>query len=198
VSRKPLQVLMCAALAAALGMFGTAARATFYAGDFDPPPEPGHFVGSFLLDIQDGCNTDGCTINLVSLSITSGTSINGFFMFTGHQDDIALSGASFNPSLNFTSDLIALTGVSSPGFSRGVGVNAVGGCEAALKFTSTNGNDPDHPGFVADVGALCGDQFIPMGTATYTAVAVPEPATLALILGGLGAGWLQRRRKSAA
>jgi hypothetical protein len=189
---------MCAALAAALGMFGTAARATFYSGDFDPPPEPGHFVGSFLLDVQDGCNTDGCVINLVSLSITSGTSFNGFTMFTGQQSDIAPFGASFNPSLNFTSDFIALTGVGSPGFFRGSGANAVGGCETALKFTSTDGNDPDHPGFVADLGTLCGDNFTTMDTATYTAVAVPEPATLALILGGLGAGWLQRRRKSAA
>jgi hypothetical protein len=190
VSRKSVQLLMCAAVAAALGMFGTAAQATFYTGIFDPPVPADHFVGEFVLNVHDGCSIYSCDIDLVSLSITTGDSIGGHNMFTGAQSNIALSGASFDGGLNFTSELIFLNSVSTDLF-RGIGVNAV--CGPSLMFNA--GTDGQ---FVATVGSNCTGQFVPVDTATYVATAVPEPGTLALILGGVGAGWLTRRRKSAA
>ncbi len=191
MSRKTLQLLMCATAAAALGMFGTVAKATHYAGTFDPPVPEGHFVGDFVLDVHDGCNAYHCDIDLLSLSITSGDMLGGHNMFTAAESNIAPFGASFDGGLNFTSEAIFLTAVTAPGLFRGVGVNAV--CGPELMFNA--GTDGD---FAATVSYNCIGSPPMTDTATYAAVAVPEPGTLTLILGGLGAGWLTRRRKPAS
>jgi PEP-CTERM motif len=192
VSRKSLQLVMCAAVAAALGMFGTAAQATFYTGTFDPPVPEGHFVGDFELFVHDGCNTYHCDIDLLSLSITTGDMLGGHDMFTaGPISNIAPFGASFVGGLNFTSEPIFLNAVSASPLLHGIHVNAV--CGPELMFNAGTGGD-----FGATISYDCIGSSPTTDTATYTAVAVPEPGTLALILGGVGAGWLTRRRKSAA
>lgn len=191
MSRKSLQLVMGAALAVTFGVFGTAAQATFYTGIFDPPDPDGHFVGDFELFVHDGCNSESCDIDLVSLHITTGDMLGGHDMFTATHTNIAPSGASFDGGLNFTSSEILLNGVTPPSLLRGATVNAV--CGPELMFNA--GTDDD---FVATVSYNCIGSPPVTDTATYTAVAVPEPGTLALILGGVGAGWLARRRKSAA
>ncbi len=107
----------------------------------------------------------------------------GIPWFTAVQNHIAPFGASFDGGLNFTSALIFLSPVSTDLF-RGIGVNSV--CGPTLVFDA--GADGE---FVAMIGSNCSGQFVPVDTATYAATAVPEPGTLALILGGVGAGWLR-------
>ena len=65
-------------------------------------------------------------------------------------------------------------------------------------FTPTFDADfAGHPGFIANLGCFdANNQFTSGDTAIY--VTVPEPGTLALLVGGIGAAWLARRRKTTA
>jgi len=199
VSRKPLRTFICAAAAAALGTFGTLAQATFYGGDFDPPDITGHFTGQFIInDVNDHClsNTDGCQIDLISLVITSS---NHFFTddFSNGQTNIA-SNVSFEGGLHFLSVPIPLTspfsdfGFESAGFSTlAPAVN----CSPCVQFTPEIGDDNifHHHGFIANLfNDAVGDNAI------YVAAPIPEPGSLGLLVGGIGAAWLTRRRKTRA
>jgi hypothetical protein len=184
---------MCAAVATVLGTFGTASQATFYSGTFDPPDITGHFTGNFTLEVL--C-PDNCEVDLVSLEITgSGTFGPGWF-FAGPEQQIA-SNPSFDGGLHFTSDVIPLS-ILEPLLFGGFRANSDICSTPSLMFTATNGNDLEHPGFVANLGCFDGTEFIAGDQATYTATAIPEPGTLALILGGIGGAWITRRRKSKA
>jgi hypothetical protein len=67
------------------------------------------------------------------------------------------------------------------------------GCSTpALMFTP----NPQDSGFVANLGCFDGSVFTTFDTATYIATVVPEPGTLVLLVGGIGAAWLTRRRKT--
>ena len=200
MSRKPLRIFICAAAAAALGMFGTLAQATFYGGDFDPPVITGHFTGHFIVnDVNDGClhPDGGCQIDLISLVITNSGDF-GIGDFSTGQTNIA-SGVSFVGGLHFLSVPIPLTSPFSDfEFTSGSLAPAVN-CNPCVQFTPTIGDDFFlHHGFIANLGFFDSNgQFTSGDTAIYVA-RIPEPGSLGLLIGGVGAAWLARRRKTKA
>jgi hypothetical protein len=198
----------CVAAAAAFGMFGTASHATFYGGDFDPPTIQGHFTGHFLLNVTGNCNHPNgegsdCRIDLVNLLIDGSGTFGPGWISLG-QSDIATNIIFDGHLFAFDSTLINLfiPGVGGLTSDAGLGsfdVIAAAPCTPQLRFTSNFATDfGGHTGFIADMecnnanGQSIGDNAI------YVLTQIPEPGTLALILGGIGAGWLTRRRKAAA
>jgi hypothetical protein len=186
-------MFMCAAAAAALGTFGTATQATLYGGGFDPPPASGHFTGDFLLDITDSCFqevTAGCQVDLVSLRITSSTAFGGGWFSTG-QANIANS-ASLDGGLHFNSVEIPLTGNFFDAAFFGSDTSDQVNCNPCVQFTTEFTTDffGHGPGWIANLFNSENNNAI------Y--VTVPEPGTLALVVGGIGAAWLRRRRKAIA
>jgi hypothetical protein len=203
VSRKTLRIFICAAAAAALGMFGTVAQATFYGGDFDPPDPTGHFTGHFIVnDVNDGClhPDGGCQIDLISLVITSSNHF-GIGDFSNGQTDIA-SSASFDGGLHFSSVSIPLTSPPPPPtsfVSAGLGSLAPA-VNAFVMFTPDLGDDFfEHHGFIANLfNDAVFDNATVVDNAIYVAAPIPEPGSLGLLVGGIGAAWLTRRRKTRA
>ncbi len=199
--RKSLRNLMCAAVAVALGTFGTLAQATFYGGDFDPPTITGHFTGHFIVnDVNDQClqgNTEGCEIDLISLVITNSGDFGSGDFSTG-QTNIA-SQVSFAGGLHFLSVPIPLTSPSflDLAFAGSGSVAAAVNCNPCVQFTPTIGDDFfQHHGFLANLGLFdSNNQFTSGDTAIYR---IPEPGSLGLLVGGIGAAWLTRRRKTRA
>jgi len=199
--RKSLRILMCAAAAVALGTFGTLAQATFYGGDYDPPTITGHFTGHFIVnDVNDGClsNSEGCEIDLISLVITNSGDFGSGDFSTG-QTNIA-SNVSFVGGLHFLSVPVPLTSPSFSDFAfAGSGsVAAAVPCSLCVMFTPDIGNDfLLHHGFIANLGSFDSNgQFLSGDTAIYVAARIPEPGSLGLLVGGIGAAWLTRRRKT--
>lgn len=198
MSRKPLRTFICAAAAAALGTFGTLAQATFYGGDFDPPTITGHFTGQFIVnDVNDQClqGSESCQIDLISLVITSSDHF-GSGDFSNFQPAIA-SDVSFVGGLHFLSVPIPLTSPFTEGFAfAGFSSPAAAvDCSPCVQFTPDIGDDNvfHHHGFIANLyNDAVGDNAI------YVAAAVPEPGSLGLLVGGIGAAWLTRRRKTRA
>jgi hypothetical protein len=65
-----------------------------------------------------------------------------------------------------------------------------------VQFTPTIGDDFfEHHGFLANLGLFDGSEFISGDNAIYVAARIPEPGSLGLLVGGIGAAWLSRRRK---
>ena len=199
MSRKPLRTFICASAAAALGTFGTLAQATFYGGDFDPPTITGHFTGHFIVnDVNDQClaGSESCQINLISLMITSSDHF-GFGDFSTGQTNIA-SGVSFVGGLHFSSVPIPLTVPFSDFEFASAGFGSLApavSCNPCVMFTPDIGDDNifHHHGFIADLfNDTVGDNAI------YVAARIPEPGSLGLLVGGIGAAWLARRRKTRA
>jgi hypothetical protein len=194
VSSKTLRIFICAAAAAALGTFGTATQATLYGGGFDPPTATGHFTGDFFLDITDSCFSEGpCQVDLLSLTITSSTTFGPGWFSTG-QANIANS-ASLDGGLHFDSVEIPLTSndfLDSAFF--GLATLDQVNCSPCVQFTTIYTTDffGHGPGWIANLFNAENNNAI------YVATAIPEPGTLALVLGGIGAAWLRRRRKTIA
>jgi hypothetical protein len=69
-----------------------------------------------------------------------------------------------------------------------------------VQFTPNIGDDfLHHNGFLANLGLFdSNNQFLSGDTAIYVAARIPEPGSLALLVGGIGAAWLTRRRKTTA
>ncbi len=202
MSRKPLRTFICAAAVAALGTFGTLAQATFYGGDFDPPTITGHFTGHFIInDVNDQClagNSEGCQIDLISLVITDSGDFGSGAFSTG-QTNIA-SNVSFVGGLHFLSVPIPLTFPSNDFAFAGFSSPAAAVNCPCVQFTPDIGDDFfQHHGFLANLGFFdSNNQFVSGDTAIYVAARIPEPGSLGLLVGGIGAAWLTRRRKTRA
>jgi hypothetical protein len=199
VSRKTLQIFICAAATAALATFGTLAQATFYGGDFDPPDPTGHFFGHFIVnDVNDHClsHTTGCEIDLISLLITASDhfccgEVSGFQANIASSESVSFVGglhfSSVDIPLHFT-DFVStgLGSLAAPVF-----------CNPCVMFTTEFGKDflnlDGHQGYLAN---LHSDTVT--DNAIYTAARIPEPGSLGLLVGGIGAAWLTRRRKTRA
>ena len=119
----------------------------------------------------------------------------GFGDFSTGQTNIA-SNVSFDGGLHFLSVPIPLTSPFSDfGFeSAGFGSLAPAvDCNPCVMFTPDIGDDNifHHHGFIADLfNDTVGDNAI------YVAARIPEPGSLGLLVGGIGAAWLARRRKT--
>jgi len=201
VSRKTLRIFMCAGAAAILGTFGPLAQATFYGGDFDPPTITGHFTGHFVVnDVNDQClaHSESCEIDLISLVITNSGDFGSGDFSTG-QTNIA-SGVSFVGGLHFLSVPIPLTSPFSDFEFISGSLPAAATCSVCVMFTPDIGNDfLLHHGFIANLGSFDSNgQFVSGDNAIYVAARIPEPGSLGLLIGGIGAAWLARRRKTTA
>jgi hypothetical protein len=205
VSIKLVRTFICAAAAAALGTFGTLAQATFYGGDFDPPTITGHFTGHFIVnDVNDQClagNSEGCEIDLISLVITNSGDFGSGDFSTG-QTNIA-SSVSFVGGLHFLSVPIPLTSPFSDFEFASAGLGSLApavNCSPCVMFTPDIGDDFfQHHGFIANLGFFdSNNQFTSGDNAIYVAARIPEPGSLGLLVGGIGAAWLARRRKTTA
>jgi len=195
---------MCAAAAAALGTFGTPAQATFYGGEFDPPTITGHFTGHFIVnDVNDGClsNSESCEIDLINLVITNSGDFGSGDFSTG-QTNIA-SNVSFVGGLHFLSVPIPLTSPFSDFAFASAGFGSLAPavtCSPCVMFTPDIGDDFfRHHGFIANLGFFDSNgQFVSGDNAIYVARAIPEPGAFSLLVGGIGAAWLRKRRKKKA
>ena len=201
MSRKTLRIFMCAAAAAALGTFGTLAQATFYGGDFDPPTITGHFTGHFIVnDVNDRClaGSESCEIDLISLVITNSGDF-GVGDFSTGQTNIA-SNVSFVGGLHFLSVPVPLSSLFSDFAFNSLSLAPAVTCSPCVQFTPNIGDDFfQHHGFIANLGFFdSNNQFVSGDTAIYVAARIPEPGSLGLLIGGIGAAWLTRRRKTRA
>ena len=178
MSSKVLRMYLCVVVAA---IFGTAvgfARAAVYDVDYDPA-----FDGTTRIQIGDGClltngtfsSTGACTLDLISADVFDTSSpllhyTSGFQSNIGTQ--VVISG---NELTQFSTPNL------DPFLSCGVE------CSGFLFFTFGNA-------FLDTVtGAQLSDGYI-----LVRVNGVPEPGSLALILGAVAAAWLARRRKTAA
>ncbi len=184
---KSLRVFACAALAAAFMMFGTGAQATQYGVVFDP------FTGTALLDVTCG---DGCTIDLLPGTFIDSPDAFGCCWTSPGEPDIGIGGEVFNPDGSlaaFDSAPIPLS-LINPGLPSHLFANVVE-CDPSLVFTSMLGEN-EISGHIAQL-VCTNDPTMVLDDAIYRLTRVPEPGTLALILGGVGAFWLTRRRRAA-
>jgi hypothetical protein len=191
MSRRTLRMSLGVLAAAAVLTLGTPAQAAFYIPHFDP-----EFDGFVLFRIGDACllNADGtysstgaCTLDLMSADVFD----------------------TENTETHYTS-----------GFQGNVGFQVV---IAGNELTQLSTSDPILEScfgefctfadlqFFTGCGFPIDDSCLPLATlafdstvlsAGYTLIrqtdGVPEPGTLGLIFGAVGAAWLARRRKAAA
>jgi hypothetical protein len=174
--------------AAALALAGAAQGAVVYDVNFDPLL----FFGNGTLDVGDPClalsdgfhnvgDADGCFIDVVSMYAhdtgagnwnADGGSFSSFelenHVLVGLEGDVSMFFQGFDDS--------------SFRFAGGNTIQGAG-CDspADLSF-STDGNTVSFNGCASDTG-------------NYTLTQVPEPASMALTLGALGAAWFARRRR---
>ena len=191
------------ATAAAAG-FAIPANAVVYSSGFDPLS----FSGTGLFQFDDGCETAN----------------GGFGTYTQAQCNVILLSASVNlvetapdgtGQLSFGSstniDAIVISGGLLVGVDSGLfGPAFISSGTGSLSSNTdpwwiqwqTELNDPVFL-FTGSCPEGCFPDEFPIATAfnvTFTRQTngVPEPGTLGLILGGVGAAWWARRRKAAA
>ena len=205
MSRRALRMFLGALASAAVAIFAVPANAVVYSSAFDPLS----FSGTGLFQFDNHCETDNagsgvytqaeCNVILLSASVDLvETAPDG----TGQ--------LSFGSSTNI--DAIVISG----GLLVGVDSGLFGFAFISSGTGSLSGNtDPWwiqwESDFFDPVNLFTGNCFegcfpdqTPIAIAlnvTFTRLTdgvVPEPGTLGLILGGVGAAWWARRRKAAA
>jgi hypothetical protein len=185
MSNRVVRVLLWSAVAAAVGTFGSLARAAFYDVGFDPD-----FDGAVQISIVDSClsqadgtyssNSEFCTVDLVFADVFPLPA--GVPHYTsGPQSDIAfevkIAGNELIAFDTFFADFPVSCGVE---------------CSGGLDF----GIVPQNAYLTQCFG--CGPVLIDPYTLSRVALPIPEPGTLGLLFGGVGAAWLARRRKTVA
>ena len=217
------RILLGAAVGIAGMVLGGAANAGFYGGSYDPnsflgtavffvpdPPSPCLGLGAGFHFVNG--ESDDCTgVGLVSVSTDATDGVNtAHLSFSGFSTDISGMVLGFDEPLlqGINSGFIPLdcTGTLCGSdnwfiqFSSGLPLQHP---SFAAQFLEDDNNPLDglnNQVFLFDVCSDCRpDPNNPFATAsTVTFVNVPEPGSLMLILGALAAGWLGRKRKSAA
>jgi hypothetical protein len=191
---------------AAFMICGGPAQAVFYGSDFDPVG-PVTFSGHGLFQFDDAClasnglhSAASCHLMLVSATIHMHDSLNSADLAFGpdvlHMIDLIIFGG----------NLVGVdTGLIGPSFVTDDASSLFGpwwlqwqsGFSPLLADT-----DPVNL-FTGSCSEGCSPNGSPAAVAlhvTFTRVgqAAPEPGTLGLLLGGLGAGWWVRRRRKAS
>jgi hypothetical protein len=199
-------------------LVAAAAQGAIYSGRWDPAGDgadfPG-FTGEAIFNVDDGCIALGEGYHFVNASggcgdsFMSSATVNLFAPSDTEPLDIADRVDSFSLSGHF--DLIGVL-ISDSGQVIGVDTDLVGPAFGAgysphwdsstpfwLQFQSgCLGDNPDEGCFFSDPAYIyMGDAQTQSVPATVTFQAVPEPGTLALVLGAIGLGGLLRRRGSS-
>jgi len=198
-------MFLCAAATAACFHFASTAQAGLvYHGDFDPPL----YGGTVFVDVDPGCvlgtgwiAVPSCgPVNITSLVVKNNPSQPADQLtFAPPTVAGAVTGLYWLGGVLEAID----TSLISPQASGPTTGAVFDGFEFAIQFLSYQGPGGSHLGPVANLFNCldgCGSR-VPVGDlpATQQAfVQVPEPASLGLVLGALGAGWLARRRKAKA
>jgi hypothetical protein len=223
MSSRFLRMFLCVAIAAAVGPAATLARAAAYTSGWDPITSN----GTALLNVGDSCLTNsgflyvngyndtsnGCTVSLVSATVN-------LVDPTPPEDSAGM--ASFTLGANTEGiwgiDVVggALVGLDTFPIGPGtVGDNsdpALNGSwwiqwwDGVYSATSGSGQGETLTNTVSLENLPCEDaSWTPLdcqvvSTATHVTFTqtTPEPGSLGLLLGALGAGWWARRRKDAA
>jgi len=203
MARKGLRGCIVALATAAAAILAGPAGAVHYSSGYDPTI----FSGTGLFQFDDAClATDGvksgasCNASLIS-NITTITSPG-----TGTLN--------FAPLLPDSVDIIDI--VISGGTLVGVDTNLIGfvfaspctGAACGVPWWIQWVSNQDFPFVDPQVNLFTGSCFegcfpdeTPSGTAenvVFTRVEVPEPGTLGLLIGAIGAGWFVRRRRRVA
>jgi len=195
-------VLLGALATVAAAIFAGPSNAVIYSSGFDPLS----FSGTGLFQFDDHCLTDNggsgvysqatCNASLLSASVDMvATAPDG----TGHLN--------FGASTNIFDIVIEggeLVGVDSGLFGPAfTGASCTGSlCDGAPWWIQWQ-SDLSAPVFLFTGSCFegCFPGQTPLATAfnvTFVRLAAPEPGTLGLLLGGMGAAWWVRRRKAAA
>ena len=252
MSNKGLRMLMCVALAAAVGGIGTSARATVVSAKFDPVTPTLTFAGSVLFNLSDGCSSvatptfyyvngfagsggstlAGCTVNMLNATVTLTNSadksetdtiefppdyLDGFAVWGVDLEgstvlgiDTYFIGPAFGgvkPSspffgpwyIEFSDSLDEPSpdrfGLDPSGAITGDIINTVELCRGSIFIVFPIPPSSSCP----SLGGTGGGSVAYLADNTYNVVGatVPEPGSLGLLLGALGAGWWMRRRKVA-
>jgi hypothetical protein len=186
MNRSTIRNLLCAAAAAAISAFGTAAQAIHYDVDFDPPP-PTTFAGILQIDVPPGpgCFTPGlnsCVFDVLGLNFTD--TLGNTWDITAPQigagsetfigsPDVLLALTAFVNDLHLVSETSGCGDMGAPTLSF-----SIGGIDLPM----------------TDVVFACGKTPIDAGRVTKI-TQVPEPATLALLGIAIGGLAFTRRRK---
>lgn len=211
-----------AASALLLMLTATVAQGAIYSGRFDPAGDgvdfPG-FTGAALFTIDDSCiamgegyhfigGSGGCgdsfmtsaTVNLFDPSDggpfavppDTGNRVDSFGL-SGHFD---LIGVLINGSGQVSG---VDTDIMGPAFGAGYSPHWSSSTPFWLQFQSgCLGDNPDEGCFFSDPAYIyMGENQVQSKPASVTFQAVPEPGTLALVLGAVGLGWLVRRRDAS-
>jgi hypothetical protein len=191
------------AVASACLVLGFTAQAALWSADYDPPAYVGtatfEVSTSCLSSVADGSYTQsanpGCAIEIMSNVSTLPLPIVNF---------AAILSQSLCPSCKYVVIDEQFVGVNT----GVIGSVNVGGLDYSFEFLSTfltADGEFDLPSVTNFVRLYCDDTndgtdgqcveaFYEADTVAFT---VPEPGSLGLILGALGAGWFARRRKVA-
>jgi hypothetical protein len=185
MSRKFLRVFLSVAAAAIFVAVNAPARAADYSPVFDP-----QFDGTALFRINNSCllnngtffSSENCHVDMIFANMFD-TNFPLVHYTSGLQPDIAFEFVIAGNQLTQFQTLDP--GLSCDGSS----------CLADLEFFTGCGFNTD-------------DTCLPLATLQigsanplrdgYRLDRVPEPGTLSLLLGGLGAAWMRKRRKAAA
>jgi len=203
MARKGLRGCIVALATAVAAILAGPASAVHYSSGYDPTV----FSGTGLFQFDDAC--------LASDGVFSGASAHATLL--SNVTDITSPGTghlNFAPVLPNSVDIVDIVIVG--GTLVAVDTNLIGPVFAApctdgacgvpwwvewvsnVDFPSV---DPQVELFTGGCFEGCSPDSTPSGTAmtvTFTRVSVPEPGTLGLLIGAIGAGWFVRRRKRSA
>jgi hypothetical protein len=219
--------LISAAAAAVLGGTGVPAQAGNYMGAFDPVDFSGTYTifipdscitsGTYWLPNNSPCGSmsfGSATVNVVSDGTGGDPLYSGLLTFTPVDAIGQLLGIFVENGVFAAPDttLIQNTGSSPTSPDQWFIQFTSGQCgEGSNLFMPSCESSPGTPSgsAVYTQFPFCTDcdgigiaaepqQVLPPGNVFIYVTAVPEPGTLALLLGALGGGWLARRRRQSA
>ena len=204
MARKGLRGCIVTLATAVAAILAGPASAVHYSSGYDPTV----FSGTGLFQFDDAC--------LASDGVFSGASCHATLL--SNVTDITSPGTghlNFAPVLPNSVDIVDI--VIEGGTLVGVDTNLIGfvfaspctGAACGVPWWIKWQSNVDFPAVFPQVflftgscdGEFCSPNSLPEGeadTVTFTRVAVPEPGTLGLLIGAIGAGWFVRRRKQSA